>query len=294
MKTGSTDKIVKIISYLFVGLFAALCVYPLLLTVGVSFSDNRLVQIHGYKIIPEKFSLDTYEYIFRTNGKRILNSYSVTLFQTIAGTLLSILITSMMAFALAMKTLKYRNKIAMFSYFTVIFSAGMVPWYIVCVNYLGLKNNLLALILPYAMSVWNLFLLRNFFQSIPESIFESVEIDGGNYLYMYYKVAIPLSKTAILTVAFMYALQYWNDWFLAVMLITERKLYPLQYYLYSIMSNVQAANSGQIQSVSGHIPFPGETTKMAVTCITIGPIVLLYPFFQRYFVNGIMIGAVKG
>ena len=294
MRSRSSDKIVSTLSYLFIGLFAAFCIYPLLLTIGVSFSDNHLVQLHGYRIIPEKFSLVTYEYILKTNGKRILDSYGVTLFQTVVGTLLSIFITSMMAFAIMMKNLKYRNAIALFSYFTVIFSAGLVPWYIVCVNYLGLKNNLFALILPYSMSVWNLFLLRNYFKSIPESIFESVEIDGGNYFYMYCKVGIPLAKTALLTVSLLYSLQYWNDWFLAVMLITERKLFPLQYYLYSIMSNVQAANAGQIQGGAGHISFPTETAKMVVTCITIGPIVFLYPFFQKYFVHGIMIGAVKG
>lgn len=295
MKQRFSDSMIKAFSYVYIGIFAVICIYPLLLTVAVSFSDNRLVMMHGYKLIPEKSTLDSYVYIFRTNGARILNSYGVTIFQTAAGTLISMFVTSMMAFALMWKTLKYRNAISFFSYFTVIFSAGLVPWYIVCVNYLKLKNSILALILPYALSVWNLFLLRNFFQSIPDSLFESVEIDGGSYFLMYWKIGLPLAKTALLTLTLLYALQYWNDWFLAVMLITQRQLYPLQYYLYDIMSNVQAANQGMLPTgVAGHIAFPTETTKMVVTCVTIGPIIFLYPFFQKHFVHGIIIGAVKG
>jgi putative aldouronate transport system permease protein len=294
MKRTASDRLVIAASYLYIGLFAIFCIYPLLLTISVSLSDNRLVMMHGYKLIPEKLTLDSYEYIFRTNGNRILNSYGVSIAQTVVGTLLSILVTSMMAFAIMWKKMKYRNVIAFFSYFAVIFSAGLVPWYIVCVNYLHLKNTIFALILPYTMSVWNLFLLRNFFKSIPDSIFESADIDGANYFHMYWAIGLPLAKTALLTVSLLYSLEYWNDWFLAVMLITERKLYPLQYYLYIVMSNVQAANQGQIPSGAGHITFPTETSKMVVTVVTIGPIMFLYPFFQKYFVNGIVIGAVKG
>jgi putative aldouronate transport system permease protein len=291
MKQKFSDRIIALISFLVVGIFGLLCLYPILLTISVSFSDNYLVQIHGYKLIPEKFSADTYVYIFTTNAKNIFNAYKVTIFVTIAGTLLAMLVTSMMAFALSIRSLKYRNGISLFSYFTVIFSAGIVPWYIVCINILHLKDSIFALILPYSVNVFYLFLLRNYFQSIPDSIFESAKIDGANYFYIYYKIAVPLAKTALLTVGLLYSLSFWNDWWLAIMLITKKKLFPLQYYLYNIMSNVQALQQGVATS---HITLPTETAKMATTCITIGPIIFLYPFVQKYFVKGITIGAVKG
>jgi putative aldouronate transport system permease protein len=200
----------------------------------------------------------------------------------------------MMAFALSIKTLKYRNAIAAYSNFTIIFSAGMIPWYIVCVNYLHLSNNILGLICPYLLSVWNLFLLRSYFQAIPDSIIESAKIDGANYLQIFAKIAVPVTSTGLLTIGMMYALQYWNDWWLAIMFITKRDLFPLQYYLFNIMSNVQALTSGRVSNIGSKISLPTETVKMAVTVVTIGPIIFIYPFIQRYFVKGIMTGAVKG
>ncbi len=295
MKSGISDKIITGSSYAFVAIFAVLCLYPLFLTLGVSFSNENLVQIHGYKLIPEEFSLETYKYLFHQNGERIARSYGVTVVVTLAGSLLAMFVTSMMAYSISFKNLRYRNLIALYSYFTVIFSAGMIPWYIICVNLLHFRDNLLGLIFPYLVNVWFLFLLRNFFGSIPDAIFESAKIDGANYFYIYYKIAVPLSKTSILTVALLYALQYWNDWWLAIMFISKQELFPLQYYLYTIVSNVQALSSGQISSSAANsVALPSETVKMAVTVVAIGPIIFLYPFIQKYFVKGIMVGGVKG
>ncbi len=204
------------------------------------------------------------------------------------------LITSMMAFSISIKSLKYRNIIAFICNFTIVFSAGLIPWYVVCVNYYGLRNNILALILPSVFSVWNMFLMRTYFSSISPSLYEAAKIDGASYFGVYWKIAIPLSKTAILTVGMMYALQYWNDWWNALIFINDKNLFPLQYYLYSILSNVSAISSGRIPAgASAGITLPAETVKMAVTVITIGPIIFLYPLVQKYFVNGIMTGAVK-
>ena len=294
MKSNLSDRILAIFAYIFLALFAVFCLYPFLLTLGVSFSEENLVKIHGYKIIPEKFSLNTYYYLFSENGARILKSYGITILTTTVGTLVALLITGLMAFALSIKTLKYRNIIAAYSNLTIIFSAGMIPWYIVCVNYLHLSNNLLGLICPYLLNVWNLFLLRNYFQGIPDSVIESAKIDGVNYFQIFVRIAVPLSSTGLLTVGMMYALQYWNDWWLSIMFITKRNLYPLQYFLFSIMSNVQALTSGKVRDIGSKVSLPTETIKMAVTIITIGPIIFLYPFVQKYFVKGIMSGAVKG
>lgn len=289
-----TDKLVTIIAYCFIGLFAIICLYPLILTISVSFSSEQEVARNGYSVLPMDFTFDTYKYIFINSGTKILKSYGVTIFITIVGTFGAMMITSMVAFAISIKKLKYRNIIAFICNFTIIFSAGLIPWYMVCVNFYGLKNNILALILPSIFSVWNMFLMRTYFSSIPASLYEAAEIDGANYFTIFLKVAMPLSKTAILTVGLMYALQYWNDWWHSLIFINDKALFPLQYYLYSILSNVNAISSGRIPSgAAGGITLPAETVKMAVTVITIGPIIFLYPFVQKYFVHGVMTGAVK-
>ena len=257
-------------------------------------SSEHEVALHGYSVLPQAFTFDTYRYIFVNSGAQILRSYGVTIFVTVAGTLGSMIITSMMAYAISIKALRYRNVIAFICNFTIVFSAALIPWYVVCVNYYGLKNNMLALILPSVFSVWNMFLMRTYFSSVSPSLYEAAKIDGAGYFKIYWRIALPLSKTAVLTVGMMYALQYWNDWWNALIFINDKKLFPLQYYLYTILSNVNAISSGRIPSgASSSITLPAETVKMAVTVITIGPIIFLYPFIQKYFVQGIMTGAVK-
>lgn len=288
------DKLVTVIAYVFTGFFAIACLYPLLLTVSVSFSSEQVIAKNGYSIFPQSPSLDTYKYIFIHSGTKILRSYVVTIFVTVVGTFGALLITSMIAFAISIKKLKYRNIIAFICNFTIIFSAGLIPWYIVSVNYYGLKNSMMALILPAIFSVWNMFLMRTYFSSISPALYEAAEIDGANYFTIFFKVALPLSATPLFTVGLMYALQYWNDWWHALIFINNRDLFPLQYYLFNILSNVNAISSGRIPAgAAGNITLPAETVKMAVTVITIGPIIFLYPFVQRFFVHGIMAGAIK-
>lgn len=293
MKKTFSDRLLSAIAYTFIGLFALMCLYPLLLTLAVSFSSEGAIIHNGYSIIPQEFSLDTYRYIFANSGAKILRSYGVTIFVTLAGTLGAMAVTSMIAYALSIQRLKYRNIIAYICNFTIVFSAGLIPWYMVCVNVLGLKNSIMGLIMPSLLSVWNLFLLRTYFSGIPTSLYEAAKIDGAQDFTIFWRVALPLSKTALLTVGMMYALQYWNDWWNAIMFINKKELFPLQYYLYSILSNVNAISSGRIPAGVSSVRLPAETVKMAVTMITIGPIIFLYPFVQKYFVQGIMTGAVK-
>ncbi|MEK3734168.1 MULTISPECIES: carbohydrate ABC transporter permease [Paenibacillus] len=288
------DKLVHVVAYGFIGLFALACLYPLVLTLSVSFSSEQAIARNGYSIVPLSPTLDTYKYIFVNSGMKILKSYGVTIFVTAVGTIGALLITSLIAFSLSIKKLKYRNVLAFICNFTIIFSAGLIPWYMVSVNYYGLKDSILALILPSIFNVWSMFLMRTYFGSISTSLYEAAEMDGANYFRIYMTIALPLSKTALLTVGLMYALQYWNDWWHALIFIQDQDLYPLQYYLYNILSNVNAISSGRIPSgASGNITLPAETVKMAITVITIGPIIFLYPYIQKYFVHGIMAGAVK-
>lgn len=289
-----SDRLVKIFSYAFITFVSLACLYPLLMVLGVSFSDNTAVVQHGYKVIPEIFSLDTYVYLFAHSGKRILKSYGVTIFVTVVGTLGAMLMTSSIAFAISIKSLKYRNVIAYICNFTIIFSAGLIPWYYVCTKWYHLTDSYMGLIIPSMFSVYNMFLMRTYFSEIPDSLYEAARIDGASWFRIFGTLAVPLSKTAMLTVGLMYALGYWNDWWNALMFINDRDKFPLQYYLYNIMSNVNAISSGRIPAgAAANIKLPAETVKMAVTIITIGPIIFLYPFIQKYFVNGIMTGAVK-
>jgi putative aldouronate transport system permease protein len=193
-----------------------------------------------------------------------------------------------------MKSVKYRNVLSFFCYFTTIFSAGLVPWYVTLVRIYHLSNTFFALFLPYAVSVFFLFVLRSSFSQLPIEILEAAKIDGAGEMAILLRVVIPLSVTPIITVGFLYALQYWNDWYLTLMFINRRELYPLQFRLYSILTNTEGLSAAQAQSASGYMQVPTETVKMATTVLTIAPILLLYPFVQRYFVQGITIGAVKG
>lgn len=289
-----SDRGVKIFSYVLVALFALICLYPLLLTLSVSFTPEQVIAKEGFKLIPSSFALDTYTYIFAHSGDKILRSYGVTALITVVGTLGAVLITTMISFALSIRELRYRGVIAFLCNFTLIFSAGIVPWYVVCTNWYKLQDSIFALILPSMFSVWMMFLMRTYFSAVPTSLYEAARIDGAGYFTIYRTIALPVAHTAVLTIGMMYALNYWNDWWNALIFIHDKNLYPLQYYLYSIISNVNAVASGRIPpGAAATLRLPTETVKMAVTMITIGPIIFLYPFVQKYFVQGITMGAVK-
>ena len=292
MKKTLTDKAFSFTTNVTLAIMTLITLYPLILALSVSFSDDLSVQKYGYSLIPRKFSLSTYEYILK--GNWIGRSYAVTIFVTVLGTVMSLVITSLLAYAISIKTVKYRNAIALFCYFTMIFSAGLVPWYIVITRYYKLVDSVWALIIPYLVNPFYMFLMRNFFQSIPESVSESAKIDGAGELSIFARIIIPLSGPIIATVSLFIALSYWNDWWLNLLLITNTKYYTLQYQLFQILSNTLFFNSSASKGLSVNVKVPTETIKMATTMVTIGPIILLYPFLQKYFVKGIMIGAVKG
>lgn len=287
------DHIFKAVCVVFLLLFAAVCLYPLLLVLGVSFSDETDVLKYGYSLLPRNFSTATYRYIFLQSGSRIFDSYGITILTTAIGTLCSLVVTGMISFALSIKQLRYRNVIAFLCNLTIIFSAGLVPWYMICTRVFGFNNSLLGLIVPSMFSVWYMFMLRTFFADIPPSLYESATLDGAGYFTIFWRIAVPLCKTGLLTIGFMYALNYWNNWWNALLFIDRKELFPLQYLLYNVLSNVNAIKGGMIPAGASSVKIPAETVKMALTIITIGPIILLYPFIQKYFVNGITSGAVK-
>ncbi len=289
------SKVSKAFIYLLVLIFSAVCLLPFIMVVSGSLSNEQDIARYGYTLLPKKIDLVSYK-ILLLDIKTILRAYKVSLIVTAAGTLGSVLINTMMAYAISRKTLKYRRFFSVFSLVTILFNGGMVPWYIVCVNYLHLKDTILGLILPYLANAWYIFLLRNYVQSIPDEMHESAKIDGAGEYTIFFKIILRLMTPALATVGLFTALGYWNDWWLGLMLIDREELKPLQLLLRTIVSNIMflkaSTNAAAMQQLAASLP--SEGLKMAICVITIGPIVFLYPFVQKYFVKGIMVGAVKG
>jgi putative aldouronate transport system permease protein len=278
-----------------VSLFSLACLFPFLMVISGSLSTENDIVNFGYQLIPRHISLNSYR-ILLLGSSRIVDAYGISVIVTVVGTVLSVFATSMGGYVMARRSFKYRNILSVYVIITMLFNGGLVPWYIICVRYLHLKDTLWAMILPPLANAFNLFLIRNFMLSIPEDLHESAKMDGAGEFRIYYRLIVPLAKPVLATVGLFVALGYWNDWFLGLMFVDKQELQPLQLLLRTLVSNVEflksSSNAAAIQQISAQIP--SESIKMALTVVTIGPIVFLYPFVQRYFVQGLMVGAVKG
>lgn len=289
----SEGRFIHVIFTIVTLLFALVCIIPYVLVLIGSFTDESILITEGLGFFPVKWSTNAYQ-VLLSDFSRILTGYKVTISVTVVGTFLSLLVNSMLAYALSKKTLRYRNKISFYCAFTMLFSGGMVPWYIVCVNYLHLYDTFWALVLPYLANAWYMFMLRNYFSSLPEEVFEAASIDGAGELRTFFTIALPLAVPSLASVGLFIALAYWNDWWLGIMLTESQEIMPLQLSLRSIVSNTQLLISGNASFMTGSIKLPAEGVKYATTIVTIGPILILYPFVQRYFVKGLTVGSVKG
>ena len=282
----------KLIALVVLGAAALATVFPFLVLLVNSFASEHAIINDGYTLFPRELSLEAYELVFR-NPQRIARAYAVTVMITLLGTLASLFLSSMAAYALARKDLRYRNALAFFLYFTTLFSGGLAPTYIVVTTILHLKNTLAVLILGPLFSVFYILILRNFFlNSIPASLSEAAKIDGAGDFTVYLRIVLPLTTPALASIGLFTALGYWNDWWTAMLYVERTNLFPLQYLLYRILSSVTIA--ANIVNNVATLNLPKESLKLAMTVISIGPIVLAYPFAQRYFVKGITLGAVKG
>jgi len=293
MSKAPSDRLLLGFAYLFMTVFSFIAILPFLAILSTSITSESEIMQHGFRLWPSEFSLDAYRYVLGPNST-VLQGYMVTTTVTVAGTLISMLVTSMMAFALSRKEWMMANPLSFLVYFTMLFSGGLVPWYLITTQYLHLQNNLFALFLPYTINAFNLIILRNFISGIDKAIFESARIDGANDIRLLFNIALPLSLPGMATICLFYAVSYWNDWWLGLMLISDRELYPLQLLLRSLMSNISYATSGAVNSSMAAAQIPVEGVKMATTILTIGPVILLYPALQRYFIKGLTIGSVKG
>lgn len=293
MKQSASDKSVSILFYTVIILFSVVCLYPFVLVLATSFTSEAKILSEGYSIWPKEFSVDAYKLMFST--PKMLYAYGITIFVTVVGTFLSMLCSSACAYALSVKSFYYRNTVTFFIYFTMLFSGGLVPTYLWITKYLGMTDSIWVLIIPSLINPWNVLLLRNFFSGIPDSLAESAKIDGANDIVILFKIIIPISLPGLATVGLFYALGYWNEWYKAMLYMRSEWKYPLQYIIMQITRNIKFAD--ELASMGGTTVqglVPAYSSQMATAIITIGPIIFLYPFLQKYFVTGLTVGSVKG
>jgi len=263
----------------------------MILVFAISITSSGAIRMDGYQLIPSEFSFEAYRMIFSTNSS-IYQGYFISTIVTVVGTFIAITITGMAAFTLQNKNVRYRNALAFYFFIPMVFNAGLVPWFMMN-RALGLQNNIWALIVPSLLfSSFNMFLCRNFMRGIPDSLMESAKLDGATEITIAFRIYFPLSTPVLATVALFYAVAYWNDWFNAIMLVNDHNLYPLQYMLHQIQSELESLRRLGPGIAARNLP--GEAMRMATVIVTIGPIVLLYPYLQKYFVKGLIIGGVKG
>jgi len=273
------------------------CIVPLLFVIMASFTDDLTLRVEGYTLFPSKLSLSAYEFVFR-RGEAIVQAFINSIVITLVGTFFSTLIMALYAYPLSRTNFKHRKKFTWLVLITMLFSGGLVPWYIMYTQVLGLLDTMAALIIPYTMSAWYVLIMRTFYKTaLPEEIVESARIDGANEFKIFFSIALPLSTAGLATIGLFTTLAYWNDWYLPLFFARSESLDTIQNYLRRVLENVQflARMAGQMGAITVSVKdLPSETIRMAIAVVAIGPIVLAYPFFQRFFVKGLTIGAVKG
>ena len=284
-----------VIIYIVVAAIGFACIAPFVMMVGSSFASEDEIRKEGYKFIPKAFTLEAYKTLM-TFPEKIVTGYKNTVIATIVGTILHVIVCTLAAYPLSVRQLKYRKIFQTYILITMVLNGGMVSWYIVCTRMLGLKNSMLSLILPMLVSPFNVYLIRNYFMGLPEELRESGMVDGAGQLRIFFQIMLPLATPVLATVALFISISYWNDWFNSLMLNDNPDFFSLQLVLKSIISQTQfmTTNSAAAgyQDVLNNMP--SETVKLATAVVTVGPIIVIYPFIQKYFVKGITVGAVKG
>lgn len=296
MEARKFGKKMNLFSTIVLGILAISCIFPLIFVVIISLTSEDSILTNGYALWPKEWSLEGYLYL-GTMKEQLVQSLLVTVLVTAFGTLVNVFFTSTYAYAISRPNFKYRRFFTVFALLSMLFSPGMVPSYIVVSTMLNLKDTIWALILPLALSPFNIILMRTFFKrTVSESIIESSRIDGASELRTFVQIVLPLALPGIATISLFAALRYWNDWFNALLYIQNDALMPLQYLLMKIQSNIDymaqnATIGANLAESMGSIP--KEATRMAMVVISTLPIACLYPFFQKYFVKGLTIGGVK-
>ena len=290
LKVGEISTFWKIMIYLLLAALAVVFIVPFLLVISISFSADDSIKLNGYKLIPTKFTLDGYRYIFN-NGKLVYYAYRNSIITAGLGTVLNVLMCLLVAYPLAREEFKWRKSVSFFVFFTMMFGGGLVPYYILVKQYLHLNDSLWVLILPALVSPGNVFLLRIFIQSLPKEIYESARMDGANEYTILFKITAPLVKAGIATVSLFIVLGYWNDVFTPRLFITEPELYTLPLLLdrYTVVLNQTIGTT-----LPGMMAPPKDAMMFAMCVVSTGPMLFVFMFFQKYFVKGMVLGSVKG
>lgn len=291
MKTNS--KLLNIVLNIIFILLLLCCILPIILVVIVSFTEQSVIDSVGYTFTPARWSINAYKYVFMQSGD-VLNAYKITILSTVSGALISVITIALYAYPLSRAELRFKNFFTFFVFFTMLFSGGLVAWYMIVTKYLHLKNTFIGLVLPNAMNAWYVIIMRTFFQStIPPALIEAGKIDGASEFRIFATIVIPLAVPAVATIALFQTLAYWNDWWHPMLLVNNQKLYTLQLLLQIMMQNIQNMTEGTAELREG-MEIPTDAVRMALCTVAMGPILIVYPFFQKYFIQGLTVGSVKG
>ncbi|MCQ6560996.1 carbohydrate ABC transporter permease [Paenibacillus mendelii] len=286
------ERLFLVFMYAVLSAFALFCFIPFWIVFINSFADESILQTAGYQLLPGKFSLHAYEFLL--SGKQVFRSYGITIIVTIVGTALGVLVTAAYAYTLSHRKVKYRNILSFLTFLTMLFGAGLVGFYMLIANWLHLKDSVWALILPYLLNPFYAFILVSYYRTLPYELNEAATVDGANDLYIFFRIIWPISVPAIATVSLFYALQYWNDWYLSLLFIDNYKMLPLQMMIRQLMSNLNVMAYVSGSQTQYNVVVPTYGMQLAIVCVTIGPIVFVYPFIQRFFIKGLTLGSVKG
>ncbi len=271
------------------------CFAPLLLVIMISLTEEKTLLQNGYSFLPAKFSIESYAYLLKGGGL-ILNSYKNSVFITLLGTVLSLLTMTLYAYPISRPDFKHKGLFSFLVYFTMIFGGGLVPWVMVYNQLVPIADTIWVMIVPMLMNAWNVIILRTFIKTtVPEAVIESARIDGAGEFRTLFSIVLPLCKAGLATIGLFAMLAYWNDWYLPLLFITDRKIYNIQYLMYQTLNNIQFLSTttmGNASEVAASLP--SEGARMAVAVVSVGPIILAYPFFHNYFQKGLTVGAVKG
>lgn len=293
VKLGKSDIVIRGAGYILITIYALACIVPFLLIIGTSFTSEAVIHAEGVQLIPKDFSMEAYQMV--TKNGNIWKSYLLTIVMTGVGTFLGLSIISMTGYALQRKDFPFRNAISFYIYFTSLFSAGLAPYYLLMTQTYHLKDSYLAVLLPLMMSPWLIILMKNFVKAIPHEITESGKIDGAGDMKIFTALILPMLKPALATIGLFLALSYWNEWYQSsLFLSTKVAIKPLQYTLYEVVNKIDALKNSVAGQFVNVVDIPQEGVKMANAVLATGPIILLYPFVQKYFISGITVGAVKG
>ena len=279
-------------------ILALICVIPAVLVVSISFSAEQSITDYGYRLIPKIISLDGYGYLLK-QGALIIRALGVSLFVTIVGTVLGTLLTTLMGYVLSRPDYKLNGFLTMLVFIPMVFNGGLVSTYFIVSQFLHLKNTLWALILPLSVSSFNVVICRTFFKTtIPEELIESAKMDGATQFKIFFQIVLPISLPVIATIGLFLCFAYWNDWYQSMLYIDNQRLYSLQALLNAIMTNINmlAQNAATMGASMADMVanMPKEAARMAIVVIIVLPIACAYPFFQKYFIKGVMVGSLKG